>query len=227
MSITYPEVQTSSPRAAVSAVSPNVMNSGSALFPIGSAKVYERAVRARASRSLPLAWIAAPAAVVLIGGAVYLSTAQHPMAARSVAPVPSAQTVSGTTTTRTTAPGALSPAPAAPAAPVETTRHVATRSRVTQSPAAPPASHVARTITRTQAVSAAQPAPAPVMATPVQGATPAATPGTFAFTPPPASAASDPAQPMSQSAAPGTTDTGLAPAAPSAAAPSGGDASPQ
>lgn len=228
MSITYPEVKPSSastPGASKPAAA-NIMNSGSALFPGGSTEVYERASKARSGGNMSLAWIAAPVAVVLIGGAVYLATAHRPTASQTVAPAAPTQTVSSSTTTTqvpTTQapPPALAVQPAVPAA--DTTRHVVTHTRIVEAPAAPVERvehvraaaapvHVARTrVTRTETApsqAASAEAPAPVMAAPAQAVTPAATPGSFALTPAPEAAPE-----ATPSVAPTTTDA--APAAPS------------
>ena len=110
MSITYPETQPSrSPKASAGAA---IMNSGSALFPSGSTRVYERSAKARSGKSNLMLWIAAPVAVVLVGGAVLLSSGHH-----SAAPVRTTAiaTRSVTTLQQPTPPVVAAPSEAAPA----------------------------------------------------------------------------------------------------------------
>ena len=182
MSITYPQAPSSPTAKRAGAAS--VMNSGSALFPTGSTSVYERAAKARNGKSMPLAWIAAPVAVVLIGGAVYLSAA-HQKA------TPPAHAASTAVTTTITAPAtSLNVKPVAPSA-VQTTRETHIQTSVTTTAPAPrvnPAPRVTRTATVSRSVSTPPAAstapvtPAPTAITPAP-APAAATPGTFAFTP--------------------------------------------
>jgi hypothetical protein len=187
MSITYPEApsSTTSKRAGGTAI----MNSGSALFPTGATGVYERAAKARAGKKTPLVWVAAPLAVVLIGGAAYLAVTHQ----KAAAPAPTAHMTTTTVTTpiavRATSLNVQPAAPAAPAPVVAQTNrvtHVQTSVRTTgPAPRAKADAHVTRTTTISHSV-LSTPVAAPVQAAPaVIAPNPAAapTPGTFAFTP--------------------------------------------
>ena len=116
MSITYPENQ--STRAAKTTAAP-VAGGGSALFPGGAANLYDRARSKRGGqpgKGLPVAWIAAPVAVILIGGAIALSLPHH-------AAAPAKVLRTATSTTSSAAPAPLAQAAAKPApAKIETAR---------------------------------------------------------------------------------------------------------
>jgi len=227
MSITYPEAQATG--ASRKPANPAVMNSGSALFPKGSTSVYERAskVRKSSSKSAPIVWIAAPIAVLVIGGGVYLASTQHPATVQKVAAV-------STTTASTTTPApVLSTTSATSAsAPVQTTtRTTHTVAEKVSAPVASPAPertvrpaahHVTRTATSDSTTVSAP--PAPVTATPAPAAaTP--TPGTFSYSPPaaavtPATPAATPDTSSAASvAAPTTAPTAVTSATPPVSAP--------
>ncbi len=179
MSITYPEAPTSVNSKKVGGTA--VMNSGSALFPTGATGVYERAAKARKSRGTPLAWVAAPVAVVLIGGAIYLS-ATHQPATRQPTPV-----ASRTVTTQSGAPAPiLKVQPSAPL--TQTTRRTHIQIPVKTIEPAPRTNSIHK-VTRAATVSNTGSATAPAavtLAPSVTAPTPAPatpTPGTFAFTP--------------------------------------------
>ena len=185
MSITYPEAPTNV--ASKRNGEASIMNSGSALFPNGATGVYERAAKARSGKSMPLAWVAAPVVVVLIGGAVFLSAthqAQHTTAAPSVA-------ASTAVVAPAAAPTSLKVQPATPIV-AQTTRvtHVQTSVKTTApAPHATATPRVTRTTTVARSVSSAPTAAAPTQAIPaaiVPAQAPTAstpTPGSFAFTP--------------------------------------------
>jgi len=207
MSITYPEAQpTRASKAAPAAAG------GSALFPGGAANLYDRARSPRSGKGAGFspAWIAAPVAVVLIGGAIALGVPHH-----------GAQTATAarTTTTTTTAAAPLAQASTPSAAPVKAeaappampgktvTQATTLRSGTAPAPVHSARASTSRSVTRSTTAEAlpsapmaysqasggdqtAAPAPAqsaPVQSAPAQAAAPAAstaTPGNFAFTAP-------------------------------------------
>jgi len=208
MSITYPETQSS--RASKPPGAPAI-GGGSALFPGGAANLYDRARgtrRARGGKGSPIAWVAAPAAVVLIGGAIALSLPHH-------AAPPASHTSTTTTTSTASQPlaQAAASAPAAsqsvnaktagsPAAPSaqKTLTHTKTRDAVRTTTAHGGQASSTRTVTRSATIETLPTGPVPYDQTAaVQGGQAAAstqtpqvgspvpatpTPGNFAFTAP-------------------------------------------
>jgi hypothetical protein len=203
MSITYPETQSS--RASKSPTGPTV-GGGSALFPGGAANLYDgaRGSRARGGKGTPIAWVAAPVALVLIGGAIALSLPHHAAAPGSHATI----TTTTSTTPQPLAQAAASPPaasqavnaesvapPPAPVAPVtqKTVAHIATQDEVRTTTARGGKASSTRTVTRSATTETLPTGPVAYDQTPAgQGgqatvspqAPPTATPGNFAFTAP-------------------------------------------
>jgi hypothetical protein len=176
MSITYPEAQSS--RASKSTTAPAV-GGGSALFPGGAANLYDRARGTRSARGrkgMPIAWIAAPVAVVVVGGAIALSL-PHPAAA----PVLHAITTTTSTASRPLA-QAAAPAPAAPVVqkPVsmqKTVTHTATLDAVRTTTARGGHASSARTVTLSANTETLPAGPVPYdPASSAQGGQPAVSP---------------------------------------------------